>query len=140
MLIAVVLASLSSFVVHVLTVEWLPTWIGNQMQGISIQPSWDVRYVAAFTSIEYGLSALALYLLCREKLMTLGLCKAYVIFAALLTAIHGALIRQPLMDYLVGNPIHVVMVQNGFKWIIWALMSFFIVFGFELIFHKKPRQ
>jgi hypothetical protein len=36
------------------------------------------------------------------------------------------------MDYVVGNPLHVVLVQNGFKWLVWLLMSFLVVFGFEL--------
>jgi hypothetical protein len=126
------LASLSSFVVHVATVEWLPAWIASQMQGLQIQPSWDVRYIAAATSFEYGLAAVALYYLARNKLLIFGVFKASLLFSILLASIHGAFVRQPLMDYVVGNPLHVVLVQNGFKWLVWLLMSFLVVFGFEL--------
>ncbi len=132
-----IIASMSSLVVHVATVEWLPTWIGSQMQGLQIQPSWDVRYIAAVTSVEYGLAAIALYYLAREKLLAFGVFKAVIIFSILLASIHGAFIRQPLMDYLIGNPMHVVLVQNGFKWLIWIIMSLIVVCGFELIVKKS---
>ncbi len=127
------IASASSFVIHVSTVEWLPTWVGTQMHGIIIQPSWDVRYIAGVTSIEYGIAACSLYYLSRDKLIKLGVFRASLIFSVLLAAIHGAFIRQPLMDYVVGNPLHVVLVQNGFKWLLWLLMSFIVVYGMECI-------
>ena len=132
------LASTSAFVIHVLTVEWLPSWIGQQMQGLSITPSWDVRYVAGLTAIEYGLAAMAIYLLGRDKFLSVGVFKSSLILAALLAAINGALIRQPLMDFVVGNPLHVVLVQNGFKWMVWLMMAIIVVFGAEYII--KPRE
>ena len=131
--IVAVIASASSFVVHVATVEWLPAWIGNQMQGVSVGTSWHVRYIAGVTSLEYGLAAITLYYLARDKLLAFGRFRAALIFSVLLMAIHGVFIRQPLMDYIVGNPLHVVVVQNGFKWLVWLLMSFCIVFGSELV-------
>ncbi len=130
-----VLASFSSFIIHVIAVEWLPGWIGTQMQGLQVQPSWDVRYLAAATSIEYGLAAIGLYYLARDKLLAFGKLKSAMIFSALLMAIHGVLLRQPLMDFAIGNPIHVALVQNAFKWLPWIIMAFVVVYGFELI-HK----
>ncbi|MCB1755803.1 MAG: hypothetical protein KDJ38_09785 [Gammaproteobacteria bacterium] len=131
--IVAVVASASSFVVHVATIEWLPGWVSDQMQGVSIQPSWDVRFIAGVTSIEYGVGAMGLYYLARNKLMSFGKVKAALLFSVLMMAIHGAIFRQPFMDYVVGNPFHVVLVQNGFKWLVWLLMSFCVVFGFEIV-------
>ncbi len=131
------IASASSFIVHVATVEWLPVWIGTQMQDIVIQPSWDVRYVAGITSIEYGLAASTLYYLARSKLVALGAFKASLLFSVLLAGLHGAFVRQPLMDYIVGNPLQVVLAQNGFKWLVWLLMSFLIVYGIEFIVERE---
>lgn len=128
-----VLASLSSFLVHVITAEWLSSWVGSQMQGLQIQPSWNVRYIAAVTSLEYGFAAIGLYYLARNKLLVLGVIKASILFSVLLASIHGAFIRQPFMDYVVGNPLNVVLVQNAFKWLVWLLMSFVVVFGFEFV-------
>ena len=53
----------------------------------------------------------------------------------ILLTINALLIRQPLMDFAIGNPLHVVLVQNAFKWVPWILMAFIIVYGYELI-HK----
>lgn len=125
------LASASAFVVHVVTVEWLPNWIGSQMAGKQVSPSWDVRYIAMITSIEYGIACLFLYYLLREKILIKGKCIAILILFALLTALHGALLRQPLMDFIVGNPLQVVLVQNGFKYLVWLLMSFVTVLAYE---------
>jgi len=131
--IVAVAASASSFIIHVATVEWLPSWVSGQMQGLSIQPSWDIRYIAGITSLEYGVAAIALYYLARDKLIGFGKFKEALVFSVLLMAIHGAFLRQPFMDYVVGNPVHVVLVQNLFKWLVWLLMSFFVVFGFEFV-------
>jgi hypothetical protein len=130
------IASASSFIVHVATVEWLPAWVGSQMQGIVIQPSWNVRYIAGATSIEYGIAASTLYYFSRSKFVKIGVFRASLLFAVLLAAIHGAFIRQLLMDYVVGNPFHVVLVQNGFKWLVWLLMSFVVVYGVEFIVER----
>ncbi len=134
------IASMSGFVVHVITVEWLPGWIGAQMNGLQVQPSWDVRYIAAMTAIEYGLAAIGLYYIGREKLLILGRLTAASVLFVLLAAINGALIRQPLMDYIIGNPLHVALMQNGFKWLPWMLMSLVVVYGYELINNWTNRQ
>ncbi|WP_299770144.1 hypothetical protein [uncultured Pseudoteredinibacter sp.] len=125
------LASASAFVVHVITVEWLPNWIGSQMADKQVSPSWNVRYTAMITSIEYGIACLFLYHLLREKIIIKGKCIAILILFALLTALHGALLRQPLMDFIIGNPLQVVLVQNGFKYLVWLLMSFVTVLAYE---------
>ena len=135
LLLVAIIASVASFIVHVATVEWLPQWIGSQMRGIQIQPSWEVRYVAALTSVEYGIAAVTIYTLCRDRLHSFGLFKGIGLYAILLAALHGAFLRQPLMDYIIGNPIHVVAVQNAFQWLVWALMSVAVVVGVELV-HK----
>jgi hypothetical protein len=136
-IILVTTASLSGFVVHVITIEWLPDWIGQQMQGVELRPSWAVRYVAAMTSVEYGVSAIVIYYLSREKLIKYGKFKAFLMFSGVLLSINAILVRQPLMDYLIGNPLHVVMVQNVFKWMTWVLLSFVVVYGYEFINRKN---
>ena len=129
----VVIASLAGFIVHVIAVEWLPSWIGSQMQGVELKPSWAVRYIAGMTSVEYGFAILILYHFSRDKLLSYGKFKASMFLSALLLALQALLIRQPLMDYLIGNPLHVVIVQNGFIWLSWIILSFITVYGYEFI-------
>lgn len=138
-LIAAVAAS-CSFVVHVFTVEWLPLWITDQMAGTNLIPSWDVRYVAGVTSIEYGIAAVVLYLLVREKFVRYGRSVAVLSLFVLLAALHGALIRQPLMDLIIGNPTHVVVVQNLLKMLVWLLMSLVVVLGTEALLSRTESQ
>ena len=138
--ILVIAASLTGFVVHVFTVEWLPGWIGAQMQGIQLKPSCAVRYMAGLTSVEYGVAAIIIYALMRDKLHKYEKFKSAVFFSALLLAVNGTLIRQPLMDYLIGNPLLVVVVQNGFKWLPMVLMSFIIIYGYEYIIKKYSKN
>lgn len=126
-------ASFSGFLVHVFTVEWLPEWISTQMQGLEVKPSWEVRYVAAVTSVEIGLGALGLYYFGRQKFVQIGRFKSAVIFSVLLLALNGRLIRQPLMDFVIGNPWHVAIVQNAFNWFSWILMAFIVVYGYEFV-------
>ncbi|HHX8330477.1 TPA: hypothetical protein ACVOYW_004255 [Vibrio alginolyticus] len=112
-LIVATIASSCGFIVHVLSVEWLKGWVAQIMAGHVVSSSWSVRYIAMLTSLEYGISAVILYWLIRDKIMPHGKFKAFVILNLLLTALHGALIRQPLMDSIVGNPIEVALLQNG---------------------------
>lgn len=127
------LASFSGFLEHVFTVEWLPEWISTQMQGLEVKPSWEVRYVAAVTSVEIGLGALGLYYFGRQKFVQIGRFKSAVIFSVLLLALNGRLIRQPLMDFVISNPWHVAIVQNTFNWLVWILMGFIVVYGYEIV-------
>ena len=135
-LIVAAIASSCGFIVHVFSTEWLQGWVAEIMAGHEVSPSWDVRYIAMLTSLEYGISALILYWIIRDKLMPYGKFKAFVILSLLLTALHGALIRQPLMDFLIGNPLEVALLQNAFKWLVWILMSFVVVYGSEHVAKK----
>lgn len=135
-LIIAALASSCGFIVHVFSAEWLQSWIAQIMEGHKVSSSWAVRYIAILTSLEYGISTLILYWLVRDKIIPYGKFKAFVILSLLLTALHGALIRQPLMDFIIGNPIEVALLQNIFKWLVWILMSFVVVYGSERVVRK----
>ncbi len=141
-LIVAVLASSCSFLIHLFSAEWLMSWVAEQMKDHSVTPSWNVRNIALFTSIEYGIAAVIMYQLMRDKLIQHGRFIAIIIFAILLTAIHGALFRQPFMDFVVGNPLHVTLVQNIFKWLVWLLISVVVVNGVETIrsYTKKDKK
>ncbi|KAA3652259.1 MAG: hypothetical protein DWP95_00140, partial [Proteobacteria bacterium] len=98
-------------------------------------------YVAAMTSIEMGLGAVGLYYFGRQKFLQIGRFKSALMFSVLLLALNGRLIRQPLMDFVIGNPWHVALVQNAFNWLSWILMAFIVVYGYEYVVtltDKKP--
>lgn len=121
-----VIVSLAAFVMHLLTIEWVMGFVTDQMQDRIIKPSWDVRYVAALTSIEIGFGALLIYGLIHSQLPTNNTLLKGVLLTVLLLMVKGELIRQPLMNWLVGNPLSVVMVQDGMTWCIWLMMGMVI--------------
>ena len=135
----IALASSSGFVVHVATVEWLPAWVSSRMEGHTVMPSWDVRYLAALTAVEIGVAVMVLYRLCRPSLLRFSLPARTLLFIALMLATRGLLVRQPLMDAAIGNPIDVVAVQNLAKWLVWVLTAGVTVLGSEwLVARRRP--
>ncbi|GLQ76108.1 hypothetical protein [Vibrio penaeicida] len=128
-----VLAAAIGFVVHVIEAEWLRAWISQQMTGKSVMPSWDVRYVAMALAIESSIGVFIVYLLLRQKIGNCSLLIQVGALSGIILAMKSMLIRQPVMDFIIGNPIHVVAAQNLLKWMTPILMSTIIVVGYFLI-------
>lgn len=124
---AVVLAAVLSagvgFAFHVLAAEVIERQVAAIMAGRQVTPSWDVRIPAALSAIEQGLALALLYLLLRARLPGLGSIRRGVVGGLLALALAGRLIRQPMMDLLIGNPITVVAMQDGLAWITWLAMG-----------------
>lgn len=121
------LAALTSaalgFALHLMTARPIARWVSEQTPNYVQGPSWDVRIPAALSSIEIGVGAVIIYALMRAALpmrtsIGRGLCLGVLLLAA-----HGRLFRQPLLDWLVGNPARVVLVQDGMSWLSWLLIG-----------------
>lgn len=124
---AVIAAAVASaaigFVIHVFSVEVVEHYVASVMAGRQVAPSWDVRVPAALSSIEQGLALVTLYLLVRSRLPSLGTLARGLLVAVIALALGGNLVRQPLMNLLIGNPLEVVAVQGGMTWLIWGVMG-----------------
>ena len=131
--IAAVLSSLSAFAIHVFSQEWVLAWITEHIQGHegSIATSWDVRYVAAVTSVETGVGLVVLYALLRSALPFKSSFLRGLILGVLLLAVMGSLLRQPFMNLVVGNPLSVVVVQDGITWIVWLVASVIVALTYD---------
>lgn len=46
-----------------------------------------------------------------------------LVLGVLMLAVMGRLFRQPAMDLAIGNPVAVVLVQDGVSWLLWAVVS-----------------
>lgn len=117
------LSAAAGFVAHVFSVEVITPYVASVMAGRHVAPSWDVRIPAALSSIEQGIALALLYLLLRSSLPSLGTLWRGVLVGLLALALHGALVRQPMMDLLIGNPLGIVAVQDGMTWLIWLAMG-----------------
>lgn len=125
------MAATVGFVGHVSSREFVQSWVGSQMAGRQVAPSWDVRYLAWATSLEMGLGLVLLYALVRRVLPARTSVMRGVLMAGLLLAITGRLFRQPLMNLAIGNPGSVVIVQDGITWLLWLAMSVTVATVFD---------
>ncbi|MES0884687.1 hypothetical protein [Roseibium sp. SCP14] len=130
---AAALAAAGGFVIHVFTVEWIHEWVAGQMAGKTVQSSWDVRIPAAISSIEIGLALTFCYGLLKYRFPGLRWWIGGLGLGCLMLAVQGRLIRQPLMNWLVGNPVEVVLVQDGIAWLTWLVMALTVAFVVELM-------
>ena len=134
---AALLSSAAGFCLHVFSAEWLQHWIAGQMAGRDMVSSWDVRVPAAISAIEIGLGATLVYWLLHGRFPGLGWGLGGLCLAGLILMIKGNLIRQPLMNVLVGNPLEVVAVQDGMVWLTWAVMGWTIA-GVFAVLDRQP--
>lgn len=134
-LVAATLSSLSAFAIHVFSQEWVLAWITEHMQGHeeNVSEAWDVRYIAAITSIETGIGLVVLYALLRPALPFKSSFMRGIMLGVLLLAVMGRLLRQPLMNLVSGNPPSVVMVQDGITWVVWLVASVIVALTYDLL-------
>ena len=118
-LVAATGAAVVGFVVHVSSQAPVQAWVSAHMEGRSVVPSWDVRYLALLTSLETGIALVLLYSLVRSALPVRSSFGRGLVLAALVLAVMGRLLRQPLMNIAIGNPWPVVLVQDGVSWLVW---------------------
>ena len=137
-----VLATVASFGIHLATAAWLPGWLADRMVGVEMLASWDVRYLAGATSIEYVLGSMLMYTLMRRPLLGWRPWARIVVFTLLILSTRGLLMRQPLMDWAIGNPIDVVVIQNGLKALVWIVVASLSAIGVEWFYriYKAPEE
>ncbi|WP_338803520.1 hypothetical protein WDV76_15575 [Xenorhabdus griffiniae] len=121
------------FIVHVINVEWLIPYIRSEVNNVSVLPSWDVRYLAAFTSIETGFGITILYTLIKKGMPTYNSFTRGIIMWLLELAIMGRLVRQPLMDFAIGNSVLISILQNSISWINWFLICLVTTFLYDYL-------
>jgi hypothetical protein len=126
-------AAAIGFLFHVVTSEHVSRWITAHMKGRNITSSRNVILPAAITSLEMGIGLVIFYALIRDHLPVANLVLRGIIVGLLILAITGRLFRQPFMNWLVGCPIKVVLVQDGVIWLNWLLMSVSLVLVYEML-------
>ncbi|MBC8949978.1 hypothetical protein [Xenorhabdus sp. TS4] len=132
-LIVSIFTAFIGFIVHVINVEWLIPYIRSEVNNVSVLPSWDVRYLAAFTSIETGFGITILYILIKKGMPTYNSFTRGIIMWLLELAIMGRLVRQPLMDFAIGNPFLISILQNSISWINWFLICLITTFLYDYL-------
>jgi hypothetical protein len=130
-LVAAVAAAVVGFVIHVGTQTWVQSWVTERMHGKEVVASWDVRYLALITSVEVGVGLVILYALVRRAMPVRSAVLRGLLLGVILLAVMGRLVRQPVMNLVIGNPLSVVIVQDGISWILWPAIAVVAAVVFE---------
>lgn len=132
--VAAVAASAAGFTVHKAFADRLPAWVSAHMGSTQIKlPPYGPEIVvpATLTSLESGLAYLAAYLLVRRATPHRSVLVRALIVAALSLALHGSLLRMPVMQLLVGNPVWVTLVQHAGAWTPVVAASLIVAYAYE---------
>ncbi|KLU14381.1 MULTISPECIES: hypothetical protein [Xenorhabdus] len=132
-LIVSIFTAFIGFIVHVINVELLMPYIRSEVNNVSVLPSWDVRYLAAFTSIETGFGITILYIFIKRGMPTSNSFTRGIIMWLLELAIMGRLVRQPLMDFAIGNSFLISILQNSISWINWFFICLITTFLYDYL-------
>lgn len=138
--VAAIAGAATGFAIHLATQAWVREWVASQMTGRSVAPSWDVRFLAAATSLEVGLATAFVYVLLRKALPGWPTISRGALLAAVLLAVSGRLLRQPVMDLAIGNPLPVVLVQDGVAWLTWATLCIAVAVVYDAVAAGAVRQ
>ncbi|VVD82732.1 hypothetical protein PHO31112_01196 [Pandoraea horticolens] len=129
------LTCLTGFTLHVLDVDILEKWLAGQPMGPSY--SLSVTLLAALTSIEVGIGLVLLYGLIRPMLKRQSLIARGLVMALLLLASQGRLLRQLVMDQVVGGLAWQGLIRDLVPWLIWMVMCLVLVWAYERFIQLK---
>lgn len=124
-------AAAAGFSFHVVASEKASHWITKEMQGRSLRTSRNVIFPAAITSLEMGVGLAIFYALVRDHLPFGNPFLRGVTVGLLVLVMTGKLFRQPIMNWIIGNPMKVVLVQDGVTWLSWLLTTTVLAVVYE---------
>jgi hypothetical protein len=135
-------AAAAWFFVHKPIADHIDQWVGEHMAGQPDvkRPPYGLEVVlpATLSSIEYGMAMFVLYGLVRRAAPTLSpLARALCVFLLSL-AVGGQLLRFPVMQLVIGNPLWVTLVQHAGGWLPYLAASLVVAFSYEALLRIWP--
>lgn len=114
--ISIVLVTTIGFVLHVYFFYYTQGLIASLMQGVDVlKPPYGsaINVVAFLTAFIPTAAKVGLYYLIGKHLWFSSKLGKGFVYGLLLSLLRGELIREPVMNYLIGNPIEVIFIQQG---------------------------
>ena len=135
--VAAIAAAVAWFFVHKPIADHIDLWVSEHMAGqpdIKRQPyGLEVIIPATLSSIEYGIAMVVLYWLVRKATPTLSTLPRALCVFLLSLAIGGELMRFPVMQLVIGNPLGVTLVQHAALWLPYFAASLAVAFSYEAL-------
>jgi hypothetical protein len=140
--VAAIAAAAAWFFVHKPIADHIDQWVGEHMaaQPDVKRPPYGPEVVlpATLSSIEYGIAMFLLYWLVRRAAPALSpLARAFCVFLLSL-AVGGQLLRFPVMQLVIGNPLWVTLVQHAAGWLPYLAASLAVAFCYEALLRVWP--
>lgn len=133
--IGIAVAAIAAFAIHVKYGNFVGGVVSNAMSGVEIaRPPYGlgITTTAALTSLLPTLGVFIIFALIYDKLPSRSPLIKGVLFAVLRMFSEGQMVRMPLMNALVGNPLWVVALQQSEIWATNLLLSFVLAYSIEL--------
>jgi len=133
-------ASAVGFAIHKLFADWLPSWLAERMAGVEIKRAPygpEVVVPAAISYLEYGVAFLVAYMLIRRATPQLSTLLRALLLAALCLSLQGAVLRWPIMQLVIGNPLWVTVVQHASIWLPYVAASLVLAYAYEALFRRE---
>ena len=140
--VAAVAASAAGFTVHKAFADRLPAWVSAHMGSTQIRlPPYGPEIVvpATLSSLESGVAFLVAYLLLRRATPHRSVLVRALLVAALSLALYGSLLRMPVMQLLVGNPVWITLVQHAGIWAPVVAACLVVVYAYEILARPPGR-
>ena len=123
------IASLVGFILHVLDADFLQKWICGMPVGLSY--SWGIILLAALTSVEVGVGITIIYAAIRKKILKKNIFYRGLILGVIILATKGILLRQLIMDIVVGGFSWQTWVKDSMSWVISLTLCIVLAFLYE---------
>ena len=142
-ILAIVIASFISLSIHIFLLGWIKPIIALKMQGIIIPHPPYSQFInfMAYATIFIPVSAVSFgYYIVGDRISCDNRLLKGLILGTFILLIKGALIREPLMNLLVGNPTTIVLLQQSQVWISNFSMAIVIAFIINPLQSEKSKK
>jgi hypothetical protein len=136
LLVPTLAASAVAFGLHRVLADLVPGWMAGRMEGVQVrQPPYgpEVAVPAMLTCVEYGAALLAAYALLRRATPRASVFVRALLLAVLCLALQGAVLRMPVMQLVIGNPLLVTLVQHAAIWVPHVAASLALAYTYEAV-------
>lgn len=124
-------ASAMAFAIHVKYGGFIGRIVSNALAGMDIAKppyGFSITFIAAITSLLPTIGLFILFMLVYDRIPGKSPLTKGITFGLLRLLSEGQLIRMPLMNAVIGNPLWAVFLQQSETWIINLIVSVFLAY------------
>lgn len=133
-ILAACLCTALAMTVHIKLQHFCVQYVSTHMEGVTVAHAPYNTFITSMAYLTFVVQALVVcfaYYLVRDYMPCKSAFGRGCLFGLFIMLMNGELLRQPFMNYLVGNPVLVILVQQGQVWISTLVASIVIAWVLE---------